>query len=971
MHHGSVGRRKEAAFFRVAIERSQRSEAAPIAICGEPGIGKTHLLADLVELAEQAGNLALAGRAAQLERDVPFAVIVDALDGYLGAQNPRRLQPLGADHLSELARIFPSLAESADSRDGALQSERYRAHRAVGALLEMLSRRAPLLLALDDVQWADDASLELISHLLRRPPGERVVLALAHRRGETPARLSAALDDAQREGRIERLELGPLSAEEAFELLPETLEQDVREWLLRESGGNPFYLQQLQRSMEGRTTSAEPRTSTVSAMEAPAVVVAALAREVDELGPQARRLLDSAAVAGDPFSLDLAAAAADQAEPEAHAALDELLGRELVHSTEEPRRFRFRHPIVRRAVYLGAKAGWRLGAHARIRDELERQGAPAIELAHHVEQASSRGDAGAVDVLERAGHATAALAPAVGAHWFGVAIARLPEQDHGRRLEILLPMADALAACDRLEEARASLIEALELLPGEAEVERANLVGGVAALENLLGYYERARARLRSGLAELPDSSSAGAVSLQIQLAINGTYGGDWDAALDWARSAAAAINEDDQTPVHALVEALHCYARMVTSPIPEAEAHCTTAADIVDSLDDSALASRLDAPLYTGVCEAFLERYEAGLRHFHRASGIARASKQGQLLNLIKAGEAWCLIHLGRTAPARSLAEEMTEAARLAGNPEALGWALMVRCWVATVVGDLETARGSGEAGVTATAERSESVIHSSNRAHLALAYMEADEHERCIEQLQLAGAPDFPLFVPERRAFWLEALSRSTLALGREDEAETWASYAEELTTSLGLPVAAAAAQRARARLHLARDRPELAAPLALSAVQGLNSRGARLEAARTRVLAGQALAAARRDEPAAAELEMAFAELDACGAPRYRDQAARELRLLGRQKPRGGTRGVGDNGIAALSEREREIAELVAQAKTNREIAGTLYISEKTVEKHLTKIFQKLDVRGRAAIGAKLARGAKSDLGLPVKK
>ena len=131
--------------------------------------------------------------------------------------------------------------------EGALQAERYRAHRAVQELLDGLAVGRPLLLALDDLHWADQASLEVVASLLRRPPDGPVLLACAFRPAPAPGFLESALAAAEREGRAERIDLGPLTPEAAAELLAAIPEPSVRDAVFRVSGGNPFYLSQLAR----------------------------------------------------------------------------------------------------------------------------------------------------------------------------------------------------------------------------------------------------------------------------------------------------------------------------------------------------------------------------------------------------------------------------------------------------------------------------------------------------------------------------------------------------------------------------------------------------------------------------------------------------------------------------------------------------------------------------------------------------
>ncbi|HEY6696010.1 MAG TPA: helix-turn-helix transcriptional regulator, partial [Solirubrobacteraceae bacterium] len=126
----------------------------------------------------------------------------------------------------------------------------------------------------------------------------------------------------------------------------------------------------------------------------------------------------------------------------------------------------------------------------------------------------------------------------------------------------------------------------------------------------------------------------------------------------------------------------------------------------------------------------------------------------------------------------------------------------------------------------------------------------------------------------------------------------------------------------------------------------------------AARCRTLAGEALAAAGRRDDGVRELQRAEAELSALGAVRHRDEAARELRRLGERVTARQRRGGGE-GLDALSGREREIAELVAEGRTNREIGGELFLSEKTVEGHLTRVFGKLGVTSRAEVAEVVGR------------
>src|SRR3954447_9584960 len=287
---GLVGRRREAGALVDAVDALAGGAGRFVALHGEPGIGKTRLLEELVRRPEQQGHLVLQGRGAELERELPFGVWVDALDDHVAWLGPDRLVRMLGERVGELARVLPSAPGGA----AALPDERFRAHRAVAALLEGMSAPRPVVVALDDLRWADGASLELLIHLLRRPPRAPVLIALGFRAGRVPPAVSAALEGADRAGRRVELALARRAADEGRALLGEALAAPVRDELLRASGGNPFYLLQL------APAGAAPAGATAAGGGVAPAVAAALGHEISALGPAARRLAQGAAVAGDP-----------------------------------------------------------------------------------------------------------------------------------------------------------------------------------------------------------------------------------------------------------------------------------------------------------------------------------------------------------------------------------------------------------------------------------------------------------------------------------------------------------------------------------------------------------------------------------------------------------------------------------------------------------------------------------------------
>jgi DNA-binding CsgD family transcriptional regulator len=195
--------------------------------------------------------------------------------------------------------------------------------------------------------------------------------------------------------------------------------------------------------------------------------------------------------------------------------------------------------------------------------------------------------------------------------------------------------------------------------------------------------------------------------------------------------------------------------------------------------------------------------------------------------------------------------------------------------------------------------------------------------------------------------------------LALGRPEVADDYARRAEENAARLGLKLPEALALRARAAVLLHAGAAAEAAEKCRQSVAAADAIGARLVAGFSRHLLGDALAGAGDRKGAIAAWREAEHELDACGSVRVRDEARRSLRKLGaRVEPRGPAAGA-DSGVEALTKREREIAELVTDRHTNREIAARLFLSDKTIESHLRNIFIKLGVSSRVEVARTIER------------
>ncbi|MQA74412.1 MAG: AAA family ATPase [Solirubrobacterales bacterium] len=959
---GIVGRRRELEAIGRMLDSLGAADPCFAEFVGEPGIGKTTLLRALADEAENRGHLVLRGRASQFELETPFDPFVDALDDYLRTINPRRFEALGAERLGELATAFPAMLDLDGVEAARISSEeRYRIHRAVRELLRLLGDLKPLVLVLDDAQWSDQASLELLHHLLRRPPPGPVMVAIAHRTGTMPDGWRAIADAAVREGDLTRLEVGPLAREEAEELLiDQVADGAIRAKVFQAAGGNPFFMRQVAAAAHVIT---EKNASMPGREGVPRAVLAAIREELDSLAEPEREALQAAAVAGDPFDPALAAVAASFAEAELLPRLDALRQRGLIRPGRSPREFQFRHPLVWRGVHEGAPAGWRVEAHRRLAEHLAAQGAPAATRAPHVEAAAGPGDLEAARILREAAETSLARAPASAAHWFAAALRLLPETEDvaQERIALLVLAATALGSTGRLEECRDRLQELLGLIPTEAAAERVMAVIGCATMESLLRNQADATRMLATELDSLRDPASREAAAVLLALTTLHVFDDSQrEPARKWGRRALELGAREGWRLVEGEAAAALAMHELRLANVAVGEHLLDRAREIVDATEHTAAASGSDPALFwLGAAEMHFERFDDAVRHGKRAWAMGSASGQGRWLPMLAASVGWSLWQLGRLEEAGAALQEAVEMAEVTGNRQAGVLGLCAVGLVSAEAGRIGEAVAAGErvmdlAGPVTEGENI-SLYARENAAPALLAAGDSAGARQLVHEAM--DARGYSRQEPIWQFIGLDALVEAELRLGDVDAAERYARRGIEVAEALGLAMRRSVALRGWASVRLARDEAGAAAAAAREAAESAAIARARVQEGRALTVVGKGLVAAGEREPGTTELGRAYRLLDDCGAAHWRDQAARELRKLGVRVARPGRRGVGEAGVEALSAREREIAQLVADGMTNKQIAATLYISPKTVEGHLGSVFRKLGVSKRAAVGLKL--------------
>jgi ATP/maltotriose-dependent transcriptional regulator MalT len=413
-----------------------------------------------------------------------------------------------------------------------------------------------------------------------------------------------------------------------------------------------------------------------------------------------------------------------------------------------------------------------------------------------------------------------------------------------------------------------------------------------------------------------------------------------------WAERAIEISREQDHRPLELVAGGLLAYAAIAAAD-RDGEALVTAAAALLDDTDDRDLAQRIDAAIHVSWAESLAERFRDSQRHAERGLAVSRATGQGQFLAPLLLGHMLAALWQGHVAEAVDVAQTAVEGARLGAPGHILAHTLLCQAWVNIYAGKLDLAIAAGEEASRVWEGAEQTVISGATAMFLGIALLEVGDLRRGREELlHTVGGPAMPR---HGGTLAYEALTRAELALGHVEAADRWAGRAEAVIPDNALPLETSFARRARAGVLLARGEAAAAADAALSAAVLAEEVGVRVEAARARTLAGQALAKAGQRADALSQLEDARRVLVACGAPDLAAQASAILRRLGRRNAPGTAKGAGP----ALTEREGEIAELVARGLSNREIAAACFLSPKTVERHLSNIFVKLGVSTRAGV------------------
>lgn len=956
-----VGRAEELGRLDAALTRTGAGGPAVVDVTGEAGIGKSRLLAEFTARARLRGATVLRGRATEYERHTPFQPFADAF----------------SDLDRQALRAFPSLVDlppelrgAAEPAAGAGARDRFGLYRSASVVLRRV-RGARLVIVLDDLHWADPASLELLDHLVRHPaPASPVLLVVSRRDRQAPAALTAALARGAGTGAVQRIPLGPIGERACVEGLADDLPRSRASGIYAASAGNPLYfLALLQAHREERWSGAGPAAPDGGPA---AGLEALLLDELAPLGPLERDAVEAAAVLGDRATAETIAAVTGSSLTEVVDALRGAARRDLVRPEPDGRRLALRHPLIRTLVYEATDPWRRQGLHRAAAAALAGAGAPPAERAHHVERSLTGWDPEAAAVLVEAAEQTAQSAPAACAHWLQAVLAILPDTPGhlDRRRELMLRRAVALGTAGALKESRDLFHEAVHLPcrgPADDDLRLAAVVQ-CAVMERQLGRYAEADALLRRELERRPGPSPSQRVALSVERCCTAQFVARFPRVRDElartlreARSLGDGVGEMGALTLAAMSEAYE-------GDTGAARGFARSAAALADTLTDGDLTGLCEPLVRLGWAEVMLDDFAAAERHTDRGVEIARRSGRLYMLSQLLLCKAYVHLLTGRVASALELSEEAAAVARALGSAELLGFTLAVRSLV------MMYALPPGDPAVLASAEEAAAEAGSGGswwstlaRSLVAFAALGAGDPHRARDVLaEAGGGADLPGLQPSLLPEYLELRVAADLAVGDVRGAESAAERALKEAERLGLATRNAAARRALGRVEAHRGDAAAAARAFAEAARESARAGAVLREAQG-LLLGAPLARAAGDAAGAAALWRRARRLAAEGGAALLVEAADRQRPLVLGESGGPPEAPGPGSpdpaaaLAALTPREREIADLVAEGLTNQAAASRLHLSPRTVESHVARIYRKTGVPSRAALASLVARGA----------
>jgi DNA-binding CsgD family transcriptional regulator len=915
-------RERELQTLRAAMERLVAGEGSMLLVEGPAGIGKTRLLERALSLADQRSVLARAARAGQLEREMPFGVARQLLEPVIERADA-----------SERARLLAGSAALSmvafgrgDEPDTGSERDPYAPIHGLYWLVANLCDSAPAVLVIDDAHWADGESLRWVDYLARRAADTAVLLVVGARTGEAdePVELEALRLDAAEI--IRPVALSPAAIDELIAAeLGSVPSDEFSRACSTATGGNPFLLAEVLRTLRSRSVGADAEGATAVGSLGPEPVARSVLQRLHGFGDDAVSMARAIAVLGGAPQIRHLSGLAGVDEERARELCDRLRQAELV-APGQP--IDFVHPLIRTAIYRELSEDGRAAAHRRAAELIDATRGDARELAPHLMVCAPNGDPWVVDRLrEAAREATAAGAPEAARRYLERALAEPAPDELGVTYELgraawgsnPLEAPDLLVSVAERAEDAALRLRALE--------DAAWAYFDCGNLERAVHWFGELVKAIPAGRAE---DTLAAEASLYCLRALNVGRRPE-----DSARIAATVAAAGARSRGELLARGALSFERfMACAPVDEV-------VELAASLPPPPWAGRGAVPGIACRVLAWCGRWdiarEATARGWESARSVGlvhvasyRESTLGEISRL--AGSLVDSEAEARTASdiVRDLPASLPTWAAIAGLLATLiargavdeatkvgaAWDLSAPFSVVPMApvpleirGTLRLARGELEAG-----------------AEDLLAVGEDLESMRLLN----------PAAVP-----WRQEVVPALAALDRADEARRIVAEGQERARAFGAPHVVGAMLRARSST----EPGARAIESLLESAEILERSGPPHELARTLLELGAAQRRGRRRTESREPLRRALELATASGADGIAARARDELAAAG-SRPRSVFR----TGVDSLTASELRTAKLAAQGLGNVEIAQQLFVTRKTVEKHLGNAYAKLEISSR---------------------
>jgi DNA-binding CsgD family transcriptional regulator len=908
------------------VDAAAAGQGAVVLVEGPAGIGKTSVLTLAADLVRASGGDVRTARAGPLERDLGWNIVRQLFADVIRAGEAERERLLsGANALGA-----PALGLAAGSDEGAL-------HGLYWLTADLAAATAPVLLALDDAQWADAASLRFLAYLALRVDDLPVIVALTARPEGLDDEVLATIAAGPA---VETIALRELSGEGSAivtrELLGAEASPELCEACHGATSGNPFLLRELlgQLRREGAPLGGRDAGAAVDGVR-PETVTRGVLLRLSRLSADARAAAEAVAILGDGATPDLVAALAQLDDPRTQAAIDELRAADIL--TAEP--LGFIHPIVRRTIEAEVPASRLSDAHAAAARQLAARGAGPELTAMHLLHAAPAGDEWAVQELRIAARdALASGATETAGRYLQRALAEPPaDRDLRAAVHYELGVAEARAQFGGDEQ----MLTAIELSSDPRTRAEIGLVLGHT--RGMAGAHASAVDVFEAAMAERHDDASLQAM-LTAQLALHCLHAAE-KLPITFGLISRVDLSRPAHSPDEYGLRLVAAHGQVGAMAHDQARAVALQAlADYRPSGFDD-----LSTALFVMALLVYVDELDAAIAFSDEQIDMARRQGWVAGVGLVSAWRAYAGWRRG------SLLEAETDALAALDllDSDAMRYS---RAYVLSFVITVLAERGELDRADTVldlAGPRSQwpqiwpFALLTGSAGRLRLAQGRVGE---AIEILRDHGAR----FGPWRIANPSTSAWRSDLALalatdGRHDEARALAAAELELAR----PVAPPRALGVSLRVSGVVERGEAGIELLRESVAVLERSVSRIEHARALVDLGVALRQsglrAEAREPLRAGLDLARR----IGAQALASRAWDELVAAG-----GRPRGELADASPLLTPSEMRVARLAADGRTNREIAQALFVSLRTVETHLTHVYQKLDITSRSALAGAIA-------------